>query len=126
MDAKEIRSREFRPYNSNNPAELVTMTLRCAEMMREIAAQFAEANEHLVKIANPMFVYDGPRWAWLTHNGKPFVIDAREVTGVAPLDTGIGSDKPTACIGMKGQPWSKTVDGTVEKICKRLGIPMEE
>jgi len=38
---------EFRPYNSGNPGELVKMTLRCAEMLREIAAQLAELNKNL-------------------------------------------------------------------------------
>jgi len=96
------------------------------EVAAEAAAQLAEANEHLAKIANPWSTADQESlvvWTWLTSNGKPFAIDCREVTGVASLDTGIGSDHPTVVIGMKGQPWSKSADGTVEEICSKLGIP---
>ena len=113
MKAEDIRSRSVRGDVGNF-------------MLREIAAQFAEINYHLAKIANPLMAYDGPRWAWMTCNGKPFVVDAREVTGVASLDSGIGTDKPTVQIGMKGHPWSKAADGTVARVCAKLGIPVDK
>lgn len=92
-----------------------------AMFLCEIAAQFAEANEHLAK----MMVCDVSDWVWLKSNGKDFVVDRRDVTGVAPLDIGIGNDSPKVCIGMKGQPWSKSADGTVREVCAKLGIPLE-
>ena len=58
MNAEEIRKQEFRPYHSGDPTELVTMTLRSAEMLRELAAQAAELNDKLKAILNPPLMYD--------------------------------------------------------------------
>ena len=97
-----------------------------AEALLEIATQIAEANEHLKCIAHPPICIEGTSWVRLTDGKDIFIIDSREVTGVAQLDSGIGSDRPTVQIGMKGQPWSKAADGTVEEVCKKLGIPTKE
>jgi hypothetical protein len=95
------------------------------DMMAESAAQLAEANDSLKRIANPLITVDAESpWVWLNCNGKPFVVDRNEVSGVAHLDSGIGNDMPKVQIGMKGQPWSKTADGTVEEVCKKLKIPI--
>jgi hypothetical protein len=131
MKAKDIRTLneklQEQILNSTSVAEHEAgFNSLALSLLSEVAAQFAEANEHLAKIANPLMGYDGPRWAWMTYNGKPFVVDAREVTGIAPMDSGIGNDSPRVVIGMKGQPWSKSADGTVEDVCTKLGIPTEE
>ena len=94
-------------------------------MLTEIAAQLAEANEHLAKIANPVMVVDAESpWVWLKLRGVPFVVDRNEVTGVELMDSGLGSDNPKVSIGMKGQPWLTTADGTVVEVCKKLNIPI--
>ena len=122
MKAAEIRAKRFDKPMTETQLRIATM-----EIEQETAAQLAEANEHLAKIANPLIVVNAePPWVWLTFGGKPFVVDRNEVTGVAPLDSGIGNDRPLVQIGVKGQPWSKAADGTVEEVCKKLGIPTEE
>ncbi len=94
-------------------------------VMTEIAAQLAEANEHLAKIANPLMEVNAESsWVWLTCGGRPFVVDRNEVTGVALWDSGVDCGKPAVLIGMKGQPWSKVADGTVEEVCNKLKIPI--
>jgi hypothetical protein len=63
-------------------------------------------------------------WVWLTFAGNPFVVNRNEVTGVAPLTDGYHATSQVV-IGMKGQPWSKTCDGSVAEVCAKLGIPLE-
>jgi len=88
--------------------------------LSEIALQFAEANEHLAKIANPMMVVNAESpWVWLTFRGKSFVIHKDEVSGVDSIGDVVS-------IGMKGQPWLKSADGTVAEVCAKLGIPVEQ
>ena len=84
--------------------------------LAEIAGQLAEDLEHMKKITYPINA-ESP-WVWLTYQGRPFVVDRNEVTGVAPFGTAVS-------IGMKGQPWSKTADGNVAEVCAKLGIPLE-
>jgi hypothetical protein len=99
------------------------MMLGVCFWLAEIAGQLAEDLEHMKKITYPINA-ESP-WVWLTFDRKPFVVDRNEVTGVAPLYTGT-EDMPAVSIGMKGELWSKSADGTMAEVCAKLGIPVEE
>lgn len=98
------------PFRQRRELSIIIVSGVALKMAGEIAAQLAELNEARK-----------PRWVWLKFCGEPFVIDANEVSGVAASFPNAG----TISIGMKGQPWSKSADGTVADVCRKLGIPME-
>jgi hypothetical protein len=136
MNAQEIRD-EWTEVLTESMKKIFTVSEAVqalqARGIYELAAQVAEVNEHLSKfnqednlgsIAIDIEKATRPQWVWLSSGGKAFVVDSREVTGVAPLDSSIGNDAPLVQIGMKGQPWSKSADGTVEEVCSKLNIPI--
>ena len=124
MKAKDIRSLyeklQEKILNSTSVAEHESgFNSLALSLLSEVAAQLAEANEHLAKIANPLM--RSPRWVTLKCNlGKgtgSLVIDANDVIGV-----GCQNEEPTCVICAAGK---RFVDGTVEEVCTKLGIPME-
>ena len=88
----------------------------------EIAAQLAEANEHLVKIANLLPTVSAPKWVWFKYNTFKYIVDAREVASIsAPNDH-------QCVIIMRNEGGSdpgRWCDGSFEEVCAKLGIPTE-
>lgn len=128
MNADEIRNKRERF------SERISGSMACepnekdmsryqGDMIRETAAQLAEINEHLAKIANPLMVVNGTSpWVWLKYHDKSFVIDKGEVAFVcAPNDH--------QCLIYRrnegGEDAGSWCDGTLKEICTKLGIPLE-
>jgi hypothetical protein len=92
-------------------------------LFAEAAAQLAEANEHLAKIANPLMVVNQPRWVWFKYNAFRYVVDAREVASISVPD-------PNHCVIIMrnegGPDPGRFCEGSYEEVCTKLGIPTEE
>ena len=58
-------------------------------------------------------------WVWLTKGAYRTVIDRREVSSVCDS---IGGG---CAISLRGSDYSLRVDGTIEEVSKKLGIPIE-
>jgi hypothetical protein len=92
-------------------------------LLSEVAAQLAEANEHLAKIANRTITVEGTRWVWFKYNTFRYVVDAREVASISVPD-------PNHCVIIMrnegGPDPGRFCDGSYEEVCAKLGIPTEE
>ena len=101
-------------------------------VMTEIAAQLAEANEHLERfntednigsIAVDVEKLTRPRWVWFKHNTFRYVVDAREVASISV------PDQNHCVIIMRNEGGSdpgRWCEGGYEEVCSKLGIPTEE
>lgn len=117
MNADQIRGLEV---SRSWAPEVLEETM--IEMLREIAAQLAEANDHLAKIVNPMMVVKAES-PWVSFSdGKTLVmIDRTQVHGVRR--SGPEHEMMSEVSTHNG---SYMVEGTVVNVCAKLGIPMEE
>jgi hypothetical protein len=92
-------------------------------LLSEVAAQLAEANEHLAKIANRTITVEGTRWVWFKYYTFRYVVDAREVASISVPD-------PNHCVIIMrnegGPDPGRFCDGSYEEVCKKLGIPTKE
>ena len=126
MNAQEIRKRQeiiekviLKRNDSMNDAQ--GMGYGLCFWLSELALQFAEANEHLAKIANPLIEVNAKSpWAMFSDGKTLVAIDRREVVGVRR--SGPESE-------MMSQVDTRTglyiVQGKVVEVCKKLGIPVE-
>ena len=96
-------------------------------MITEIAAQLAESNEHLAKIANPLYTVENEASPWvyfLTENRRRVVFDKGEVVdvheGVDPMD----NSRLIVVISLRNQRYFRII-GDYGVVCAKLGIPME-
>lgn len=82
------------------------------EILAEIAAQLAEANEKPAP---------APRWVHLTYGGKPAVVEVSSIVDVYETSNGI-------CIHQLGEnsEQDRYVDGTLEEVCALLDIPVSK
>ena len=128
MNADEIRNKRERfserisgsmTYEPNEK----DMSRYQGDMIRETAAQLAEINENLAKIANPLMVVNGTSpWVWLKYNTKSYVVNRDEIATVsAPNEH---QCIITICNDGSENP-DRWCDGTLEEICTKLGIPLE-
>jgi hypothetical protein len=93
-------------------------------MLTEIAAQLAEVNEHLAKIANPVMVVDAESpWVTLAYHGKSYMVN-REAVEV--VERGNDHQCIVTMINEGGENPGRWCDGTFEEVCSKLGIPTEE
>ena len=125
MNAKDIRilGKEWFDKNHQCLAELADGTARTAIYV-EIAAQLAEANEHLAKIANPLIIVNAESpWVTLTWNGRSWVVDKREVASVSAVN-----DHQCVVVrrGEGGDDPGRYCHGTFSEVCTKLGIPTKE
>jgi hypothetical protein len=117
---KMKRSHEERGLCSHNDSDRIEFI---GSMGQELAAQLADVNESLRKIANPPMVVNGSSpWVWLKYHDKSFVIDKNEVAFVcAPNDH--------QCLIYRrnegGEDAGSWCEGTLKEICTKLGIPLE-
>ena len=94
-------------------------------LLSEIAAQLAEANENLKKIANPLMVVENASspWVWLKNNQMRYAVHRDEVASIS-------APKDNQCVVLMknegGEDPGRWCDGTLEEICGKLGIPLEE
>ena len=97
-------------------------------ILRELAAQLAEANEHLAKLANPLMVVNAQSlWVafWLT-NGKRINFYRGSVMTVSEGNGGdLGIGLPT-CFITAADREVYTVKGNYLEVCAKLGIPTTE
>lgn len=87
----------------------------------ELAAQVAESNEHLKRIANPLMDVHVSPWVELNAWGQPVVIDRNEVScvlGIVAHDT----KEPRCCVVTLKSGTNHTVVGSVVEICAKLRI----
>lgn len=110
MNAQEIRKR------INVPDHIALM---------EIAAQLAEANENLEKIANPLMTVSRSPWVKLKNwKGMSVVINRDEVVAVIewPVDV-TQSNYINSCLIVLKSGYQESAIGTGEQVCQKLGIP---
>jgi hypothetical protein len=128
MKAKDIRTLneklQEQILNSTSVAEHEAgFNSLALSLLSEVAAQLAEANEHLAKIANPLMVVNQPRWVWFKYNAFRYVVDAREVASISVPD-------PNHCVIIMrnegGPDPGRFCEGSYEEVCTKLGIPTEE
>ena len=126
MKAKDIRTLneklQEQILNSTSVAEHEAgFNSLALSLLSEVAAQLAEANEHLAKIANPLM--RSPRWVWFKYNAFKYVVDAREVVSISVPDQ-------THCVILMrnegGPDPGRWCEGSYEEVCAKLGIPTEE
>ena len=127
MNAQEIRQlNEYcqkKALETRSASELET-ALRSLELslLTEMAAQFAEANESLKKIADPQVVNGTSPWVTMTYNGRTYLVNKGAVAIVEK-----GND--TQCIitmhNEGGENPGRWCDGTMKEVCSKLGIPVD-
>jgi hypothetical protein len=128
MNAKEINAKqqelsdEIQSMKSLDEASLV-ISAGLAVAAFEIAAQVAEANEHLKRIAYPLITVGEakPKWVRLVVDGYGAMVDAESVVAVTHVAG--ASDSFKHCHVVFGSGGSLFVEETEDAVCKKLGIP---
>jgi hypothetical protein len=126
MTSDEIRELNVRLQDEGLKTESVLAheiglkSLACS-LLAELVAQIAEANEHLVKIANPLIEVNAKSpWAMFSDGKTLVAIDRREVVGVRR--SGPEAEMMTQVSTRFG---FIIIQGTVVEVCAKLGIPVE-
>jgi hypothetical protein len=91
----------------------------------EIAAQLAEANEHLAKIANPLITVEGSPWVTFSYKGRKVVIHRDIVRGVRQLPL-VPEDDPVPVVEIHSGNTTWWVEGYLVDVCGKLRIPVGE
>ena len=111
MNAEEIRGKQFATFQSHE-----------VYLLRELAAQVAEVVEQLRILNEPVEQVEvaKPKWVWLSYNGGSYPARADQIFSVRRT-----ADRNRCLIYFSGitEPW--TVDGSMEEVCAKLGIPVE-
>jgi hypothetical protein len=135
MNAKEIRDAaaaldvasespemERLSVEERGKALLMIVGSLAFSMICEVAAQFAEANESLKKIADPQVVNGTSPWVTMTYNGRTYMVNKGAVAIVEKCNE-------TQCIitmhNEGGDNLGRWCDGTMKEVCSKLGIPVD-
>ena len=129
MKAKEIRDSAYVAHSDvmsvNDRSDWGMKTAEYTmQACFEIAAQLAEANEHLAKIANPLITVEESPWVefpvlWGVDRTDKMVVDRRSVTAVTPR-----IDARVCAISHDGM--QTVVDQPYVDVCRKLRIPVGE
>jgi hypothetical protein len=99
------------------------LDLALVNAVEHLVVAVSETNKHLAKIANPLMVFNQPRWVWFKYNAFRYVVDAREVASISVPD-------PNHCVIIMrnegGPDPGRFCEGSYEEVCTKLGIPTEE
>lgn len=120
MKAEEIRKRQSHMHDVDRGEENDFQIAVCF-WLSELAAQLAEANEHLKKIANPLLVMEESPWVKLAWHTQSVLVKASSVEAVFTAHDRVGirllgANRLEECL-WSSEPFSE--------VCAKLGISVE-
>ena len=131
MKAEEIRKKSetysaaMKEVGNVDSSALIVEAAKL-EMIIEIAAQLAEANEHLTKIANPLLVVDAESpWLTLKWRDREFVVNRDDVSSVHQYGSS-GTESVVILRTDAPEDGGRCCETGLTELCAKLKIPFKE